>query len=422
MLIPLHLHDYLLIQQKIDYKLTQKLIWFISFLNNCRYTNSKYELDSEIEIPKTFIETMLTKADYKRVLNKLENDSIIKINHNYQYYSHLSKVSSIDQFGNKKFGKCKTYKFVDSNPLSSRFWYNQGVKSINPITSTKLELKQLKMRNKDAIFLNDLSNITLPKDYNPTFEDITDENELFYNLRQIEQIENIKNGNHYAIRDNYGRLHTSLTNIKTIHRNNLIFKNIPELNIEGQTIKIENNSKTESVDIVCSQMYTFILVLIKHFPYLKNSEELNRLYKLVMGSAKDKTDIYSHIQKLAKLDHLTRNEFKPMVFGRLLYCKKYDNYSEENIINNVFRNEFPIIHECMLDLKSGDYTALPKMMQKMESDYIYNDIVPILRQHNIPFFTVHDAVYFPENQTLKTFIENIFKKESRKFGYLINVA
>jgi len=38
----------------------------------------------------------------------------------------------------------------------------------------------------------------------------------------MEQIENIKNGNHYAIRDNYGRLHTSLTNIKNGFGNSVV--------------------------------------------------------------------------------------------------------------------------------------------------------------------------------------------------------
>lgn len=414
MLIPLHLHDYLIEQQKLDYKLTQKLIWFIHHLNISRFTNAyNATTSSEIHISYDYLERILTTKSCSIVLKKLENDGIIDVNHSYQFFSD----------GSGKKGYCKTYKFVNNKPHSSTFWCINGVQTINPIESNKLKNKVLELIKNTkgvALYLDQLKNI---KFINTPILDLSGDDEtVFYNMRNYLMIERIQNNEHYANFDNYGRLHTNLTVLKTEYRNQLTFINNPIVNLNGKNIQLSENQIVDSVDIVCSQLFMLLITLINKNQNLKGSYEVNKLHNLLMGNKQDKTDFYSYILKLTNLQ-MNRKDFKTEFFSRYLYAKNFEHYvNDSNIINTIMRTEFPILHEEILQLKKNDYKSLPRLMQKVESDYIFKDVIPNLQMRNIPFFTVHDSVHFPKNDEIKIFVKNVMiSKFFNKTGIHLNV-
>lgn len=414
MLIPLHLHDYLLEQQKIDYKFTQKLIWFIHHLNICRFTNPyDAKAESEIHLSYDYLEKILSWKSCSVVLKKLEQDDIISVNHSYQFYSD----------GSGKKGYCKTYKFVNNKPHSSTFWYINNLETINPIESNKLKNKVLELRKGIkgvSLYLDQLKNI---KFVNTPILDLSGDDEtVFYNMRNYLMIQRIQNNEHYADFDNYGRLHTNLTVLKTEYRDQLTFINNPIVNLNEKSIQLPENQIVDSVDIVCSQLFMLLITLINKNSNLKGSYEVNKLHNLLMGNKQDRTDFYSYILKLSGLN-MDRKTFKTEFFSRYLYAKNFEHYiSIDNIINTIMRTEFPILHEEILELKKLDYKSLPRLMQKVESDYIFKDVIPNLQMRNIPFFTVHDSVHFPKNDEIKLFIKNIMTtKFLNKNGIVLNV-
>lgn len=238
-----------------------------------------------------------------------------------------------------------------------------------------------------------------------------------------------------------GRLHTTLTNMKSDLRNLITY--------EGK--------KLASIDIANSQPY-FATVLLEKYSYKKSRrktnpkreytksnrnrriEEINReiankiskdtlmlvfggevsdsqvfsLYKLLVGDHEsEKRDLYdymldkSHEQQSENLSDFfnNRKEVKVGMFEVFFSKNSYNTKTKR-----LFANNFPEIDKLFRFLKKDDYTLLACLLQSIESFYMLKVITKRLSVSypNMPIFTIHDSVIVPEEykDVVASFISN----------------
>lgn len=196
---------------------------------------------------------------------------------------------------------------------------------------------------------------------------LTEEDDRYSRIMWV--AESIKQGQHFFTTDNYGRLHTNFTILKKVIRNGCITHS-------GQAI--------DEVDITNSQPL-FLTVLMRQ-------EGVDIKYANFVSDVRS-GKIYETLQKYSGL---TRKKSKELCF-QVLYGA---NTSSPQ--NRVFRNVYPDVWQWIKSWKhgQGQYQALARKLQQMESQWVYETLMPKLRQvlPYTPFFTVHDSVYFPSDR------------------------
>ena len=206
---------------------------------------------------------------------------------------------------------------------------------------------------------------------------------IFYLDNVKEQDVDIYNRNRYSVEcindkhifyhfDNYGRMHTNFTILKSFIRKNCLL-------IDGQ--------ETHEIDIKNSQPL-FLTKLIqdsgtkwvneKEFDLFKNLTINGTYYQYVMDS------IGTRDRGMVK--ELTYK----VLFGRNGSTSKADK---------IFSNLFPTIHTFIKLYKkeNGDYKVLAYELQKAESNLIFNKIIrQVMNLYpDIKIVTVHDSIIVP---------------------------
>lgn len=183
--------------------------------------------------------------------------------------------------------------------------------------------------------------------------------------------------------DVYGRLHTNFTTLKKDIRNNF-------LTINGEKLK--------EIDITNSQPF-FLYLLMKKEGFNKFTD----FDKDVLNGT-----IYD---KLSEYENISRNEAKLKVYS-VLFGRNRDNTKS----NMSFKFFYPKVYKWIKEfkLKHKDYKVVAQMLQKIESKFIFNNLINeiILYNKNIPIITIHDAVLIPERYYDN--VKKIFVKELKK--------
>jgi len=102
----------------------------------------------------------------------------------------------------------------------------------------------------------------------------------------------------------------------------------------------------------------------------------------------------------------TRDECKKKVFKDLYYGSIYKKPLPK--IWRWFCLEYPVLAEQMESVKMKGNSALPSLMQKIESNIVIDYCVPRLRDANIPVLPMHDAIVVPVSQ--KEIAQNLLKE------------
>lgn len=245
----------------------------------------------------------------------------------------------------------------------------------------KIENKKLTPIYQEMI--NDLKHIKL--DYDKALAAL--DSELEYSLTNDQSylknrisIDSIKNEAFYTTKDEYGRLHTNYTNLKKSIRNNF-------LTIDGKEIV--------GLDVKNCQPKLLAKLIIEKEKNLSN--ELQQFIQAV----KDNTfyDSFKHLD-------LDKKAVKKIVF-QVFFGK---NRADKN--NNDFKKVWPAVWEWIVKFKKEkrNHRQLSHLLQKMESDLIYNKICQEIKNvsKNIVLFTVHDGLFFAkENEEI---VKPIFDK------------
>jgi hypothetical protein len=219
-----------------------------------------------------------------------------------------------------------------------------------------VELKNNGVINDNAFIKNNISIVQLI------------ENDLFYKF------------------DGYGRFHSNFTILKK--------------EIRHQFIKIDGENINE-IDIKNSQPL-FLGVLIKE-EYKNNVPKKLQEYIDLVENGLLYEDLLNKCNKQIK----TREDAKIFTF-KVLFGKNKDFYKE----NRIFKSIYPEVFKYIKDFKNktGSYKNLAHVLQKKESDFLFNKVVNeiMFRYPHIHLFTVHDSISYPAKY--KDEVEDIFYK------------
>lgn len=161
------------------------------------------------------------------------------------------------------------------------------------------------------------------------------------------------------------RLHNNLTNLYTPLRHFLSYK--------GQ--------KLVQCDIRNSQL-VFLYILMKDC-YIPE-QEMEKFKAVVCD--------YGFYEFFAEkigieLTEEKRKEFKQVIFEKLLFGTNKTDLSE---MEKMFKQEFPTIFYIIRSIKTDDYKSLAIMLQKKESEFIFDCVRKVNKK--APIFTIHDSL------------------------------
>jgi hypothetical protein len=202
-----------------------------------------------------------------------------------------------------------------------------------------------------------------------------------YNYAKI-AIDKFKNKDFFLYSDDYGRVHTNITSLKSTLRRFLSYK----------------KEKLVNIDVINSQpLLLFLLPSIRcAFSNVIENFEMDILdYKDLVESGK----LYDFLME----GEVDRGAFKEMFFRETFFGKT---------VSKKFRFLFPSIAKYLLEIKKKDYRRLAWMMQKAESNLVINRICRrLMNEYKDAFITtIHDSI-----MTTEQYVEDIKKVMLEEF-------
>lgn len=198
-------------------------------------------------------------------------------------------------------------------------------------------------------------------------------------------IETINDGSIFHVEDKYGRLHTNYTVLKKVIREDFV-------TIDGQDVN--------ELDIKNSQPLFLSLLLRDNGFDLEYPEEYQRYYNSVKSGV-----LY---EEYMAISGLCRKKSKESVY-KILFAKNCLKGKNAKI-NKHFKQLYPNIWDwlCMIKNSSGDYKIIAHLLQKKESEVIFDNICTKIYNKipQVKMFTVHDSIYYPKQ--FHTEISDIF--------------
>ncbi|MBX9584959.1 MAG: hypothetical protein K2X87_32035 [Gemmataceae bacterium] len=99
---------------------------------------------------------------------------------------------------------------------------------------------------------------------------------------------------------------------------------------------------------------------------------------------------YEYLMRQAAVPPARRDDFKREFFGKVLFCKNHERYVE----GRAFEGLFPSVAGVIREIKREDYTQASKLLQRVESSLVINRVVRRLMEALPDAFvaTIHDSV------------------------------
>ncbi|MCP2045050.1 hypothetical protein [Pontibacter sp. HSC-36F09] len=216
-------------------------------------------------------------------------------------------------------------------------------------------------------------------------------------------INTIDNGIFNLSLDEYGRLHTPLTNSSRFLRQFLFDKRDPE-------------APLYNLDLSCSQPFFLNILLTAHYRHNMPESVTRYIEDTSTGT------LYSRLMAELGVPAHRRNWFKTEFFGNVFYCSIYTMNLENNLLAQGFKKLYPDVFEFIKNAKRNvyegkklvrSYKDLSRQMQQVESDAILNRVVMRAQKQGIWLTTIHDAciVLKEDVQSVYTAMEDVFREE-----------
>jgi hypothetical protein len=316
-----------------------------------------------------------------------------KYGHLYNYYiNYLLENNIIELIRNYKAGEnARVYKLNESILKSAIKRYPNSDKVL--LRKYKNNVSQIEQGIKNNLIDDDIK-LKLVDDLFSI--DIDFYRSIFYldNLKSDD--DDIYNKNRYSVEcisdkhifyhfDNYGRMHTNFTILKSFIRKNCLL-------IEGE--------ETHELDIKNSQPLFLAKIIIDSKTLWVKNDELELFKYLTLNGL-----FYQYL-----MDHLKISDKKKAkeITYKVLFGKNASNSKSDKI----FKELFPTIHNFIKLYKKerGDYKILAYELQKAESNLIYNKIIREIMSiyPEIKLVTVHDSIIITKKW--RPHVENIFNK------------
>lgn len=229
-------------------------------------------------------------------------------------------------------------------------------------------------------------------------------------FRAIHAIEKITRREwYYNIDQNVGRFHSNITNLKKELRNYITYQGQKLVNVD-----IKNSQPLFSTLLLNKEFYSRnTLCNISSIPnyqsLLSNSyHSYSSLIIMVVKSLKKPDN--EDIKKYNK--YVNSGSFYEQIFEEMYPDQPFDKakaktmmfmiyFSRNNYMGQPkaepkkrFKKLFPNTYKVFRLLKLCDYTALSRILQRIESNIIIQNVVPRISREraDLPIFTIHDSI------------------------------
>lgn len=220
--------------------------------------------------------------------------------------------------------------------------------------------------------INDLFHVSIEFDRSIFFLDALKQDDIDIYNRNRYSVECINDKHIFYHFDNYGRLHTNFTILKSFIRKNCLL-------IDGED--------TCELDIKNSQPLFLTKIIQESGTKWVKEDEFN-LFKTLTIDGK----YYQYVMESFGIKD--RNLVKEMTY-KVLFGRNAANSKSDKIFSKLF----PTIHHFIKLYKkeSGDYKVLAYELQKAESNLIFNKIIrQIMTSYpEVKLVTVHDSIVVP---------------------------
>lgn len=300
---------------------------------------------------------------YNYYINYLVDSKILTLLNNYKK-GVCSRVYSL----NDKIFKNKISRYKNEDKVLLKKYKKKIFQTVD-ITEDKSNLIIPEVKEK---LISDLFEVKIELERSIFFLDSLVDKDLDMYNRNLYSIDCINNGHIFYHFDNYGRMHTNYTILRSFIRKNCLL-------IDGE--------KTCELDISNSQPL-FLAKLINDSKSCWINKEEFEIFKTLTINGK----YYEYLKQV--LDIKDRKDVKEMTYKVLFGRNTSNSKADKN-----FKKVFPTIHRFIQLYKkeNGDYKVLAYQLQKMESDLIFNKIIKkiILNYPEIKIITVHDSIVIP---------------------------
>jgi hypothetical protein len=373
----------------------------LQFLPICLEEISKYkDFTYKEKVLKTsylidIVHNLILKYYFKKENRFSIMSTILKEKYGYlynYYINYLLENNIIELLKNYKAGKnARVYKLNDTILKSTIKRYPNSDKVL--LKKYKNNVSQIEQGIKNNLIEDDIK----LKLVNDLFSiDIDFYRSIFYldNLRSDDN--DIYNKNRYSVEcisdkhifyhfDNYGRMHTNFTILKSFIRKNCLM--------------IDDES-THEIDIKNSQPLFLTKIIIDSKSHWVKNEELELFKYLTINGL-----FYQYL-----MDYLKISDKK--IAKEITYKVLFGKNSSNSKSDKIFKELFPTIHYFIKLYKKekGDYKVLAYELQKAESNLIYNKIIKEVMNvyPEIKLVTVHDSIIM--SKKWRPHVENIFNK------------
>jgi hypothetical protein len=208
---------------------------------------------------------------------------------------------------------------------------------------------------------------------------------------------------HFTLDTNVGRFHSNLTNLKKEIRNYLTYKGQRLVNVD-----IRNSQPLFSTLLLTKQFYQSN-ILSNYISSPSTPPNITQSYTIMIVKTLDKyhnQDISKYIEYVNSgsfYEHMheqlypgmtfNKPKVKTMMFMIFFSSNRYIGQAKAEPKRR-FKQVFPYTYEIFRLLKTSDYTALSRILQRIESECIIQNVVPRIaaERPDLPIFTIHDSV------------------------------
>jgi hypothetical protein len=317
---------------------------------------------------------------YNYYINYLVDNSILTLVRDYSK-GKSSRTYSLDE----KIFKNKISRYRNSDKILLKKSKKKIFDTIE-LTDDKSSLIPYQIKQK---LISDLYSVKIEWERSIFFLDSLKLKDLNIWNRNIYSVDSINNGHIFYHFDDYGRLHSNFTILKSFIRKNCLL-------IDGQN--------TAEIDINNSQPL-FLFKLIKESgTRWVNTNELDLFRELVTKGV-----YYQYIMNNSQISD--RNEAKKLTY-KVFFGKNFKSCKYSNIFSSLFPTIFNYIKLYKKEKKN--YKSLAYSLQRMESDFIFNKIIKriMLFDENIKVITIHDSIIVQSKW--KKLLESIMNDEMSK--------
>lgn len=314
---------------------------------------------------------------YGSYIKYLTTNDIIRLERNYKA-GVRSKAYSL----NPMVFKQKIERYQNNDNILLKKFKRKIIDSIDLDKEVKSPI-DLSIRKK---LVDDLFSITIDTERSMFFLNSIKRKDLDIWNRNAYSVESISNKHIFFHFDNYGRMHTNFTILRSFIRKNCLL-------IDGQP--------TAEIDIKNSQPFFLCKLISDIQSSWVNKEEFDFFRQLTLNGT-----FYEFIMNSIGTDDrkLVKEMTYKVLFGRNSLKSKSDK---------IFSELFPTIYNFIKLYKKdlGDYKALSYDLQRAESKFVFNTVIKrIIKEYpEIKMITVHDSIVFPVKW--KKEITEIFEQE-----------